>query len=429
MIDYRLRKVARAAIVVGLAAAITSTVSGGTVISGTMLADTVSTRTVLTPPACTNDVASAPSLPGIRPSTLPVPGMPFGTAILPGGRYAVVAVENIPGSSVALLALGSGKPRLVRTVPLPSAPGGAALAAGLAISHNGRYLAVTQSDFATTVLSVAKLLSGASDPVLGELKDVAVGRIEAAFSADDRYLFVSDEYSNALSVFDLARALRAGFSAPGVAVGQVRLAPTVVGSVLSPDGRYLYATSEAASNANSGNGLLQVVDVARAERHPAASVVAAVDAGCQPVRVALSGHGAVAWVTARGSDALLAFSTAELRTNPKHALLADVRVGPQPVGVVLTDGGRFALTADSARFTAPNAPQTVSVVDTRAALAGRRALAGTIPAGMFPRELSYDPLSGDVVLSNYLSRNVEVFRFRPPAGPSVLAGATVSAGR
>jgi DNA-binding beta-propeller fold protein YncE len=79
--------------------------------------------------------------------------------------------------------------------------------------------------------------------------------------------------------------------------------------------------------------------------------------------------------------------------------------------VVLTDGGRFALTADSARFTAPNSPQTVSVVNTRAALAGRSALAGTIPAGKFPREFGYDPITGEVILSNYLSNTVEVFRF------------------
>jgi DNA-binding beta-propeller fold protein YncE len=109
--------------------------------------------------------------------------------------------------------------------------------------------------------------------------------------------------------------------------------------------------------------------------------------------------------------ALLAFDTADLRTSPAHALRADVRVGPQPVGVVLTDDGRFALTANSARFTAPNTPQTVSVVDTRAALAGRHALTGTIPAGQFPREFGYDPITGEVVLTNFLSNTVEVFRF------------------
>jgi DNA-binding beta-propeller fold protein YncE len=393
-ISNRLVKLSRTAITAGLVAGLAC------------VGPPASASATLTPPACTTMTASAPSLPGIKPSTLPVPGLPFGAAVLPGGRYAVVAVQGSNASDVAVFVLRGGKPRLVRLVSLPGPPN----AAGLAISHNGRYLAVTQ-DPGTTVLNLPELLTGHGNPVLGMLKDGGIGTIEATFSADDRYLFVSDEYSPALSVFDLARALRAGFSAQGVAVGKLRLGPAVVGSVLSPDGGYLYVTSEAASDEDVANGLLQVISVAKAERDPAASLVAAVDAGCQPVRVALSGHGSLAWVTARGSDALLAFDTRELRTSPAHALHADVRVGPQPVGVVLTDGGQFALTADSARFTAPNGPQTLSVVNTRAALAGRPALVGTIPAGKFPREFGYDPVTGEVVLSNYLSSTVEVFRF------------------
>jgi DNA-binding beta-propeller fold protein YncE len=381
------------------------------VITGSLLAGlagigpAASASPVLTPPGCTNQTAGARPLPGIKPATLGVPGSPFGAAVLPGGRYAVVAVEGAKTSDVAVFGL-RGKPRLVRLVPLPGPPD----ATGLAISHNGRYLAVTQ-DPGTTVLNLPALLAGHDNPVLGVLKDGGAGTIEAAFSADDRYLFVSDEYSPALSVFNVAKALKAGFAARGVAVGKLPLGPAVVGSVLSPDGRYLYVTSEAASN-RVANGVLQVVNVAKAETDPAASLVAAVNAGCQPVRVALSDHGALVWVTARGSDALLAFDATSLRTNPAHALRADVRVGPQPVGVVLVAGGRFALTADSARFTAPNRPQTLSVVDTRAALAGRPALTGTIPAGKFPREFGYDPVTGEVVLSNYLSGTVEVFRFR-----------------
>jgi DNA-binding beta-propeller fold protein YncE len=394
MINNRLGKISGAAITAGLVAGLVC------------IGPSASASAMLSPPACTNQVASAPLLSGIKPTVLPVPGLPFGAAVLPGGRYAVVAVEGTRTSDVAVFGLRGGRPRLVRTVPLPGPPD----AAGLAISHNGRYLAVTQ-DPGTTVLNLPELLAGRGNPVLGVLKDGGIGAIEAAFSADDRYLFVSDEYSPALSVFDLARAVRAGFSARGVAVGKVRLGPAVVGSVLSPDGRYLYVTSEAASQKVFTNGVLQVIDVAKAERDPAASVVAAVNAGCQPVRVALSDHGSLAWVTARGSDALLAFDTRDLRTSPAHALRADVRVGPQPVGVVLTDCGQFALTADSARFTGPNSPQTVSVVNTHAALAGRPALIGTIPAGKFPREFGYDPVTGDVILSNYLSSTVEVFRF------------------
>ncbi len=401
MIKGRPSKMACAAITAGLAVAITSTVFAGTAFSST-----ASAGKTLTPPACSNDIASAPTLRGIKPATLSVPGNPFGTAIVPGGRYAVVAVEGNRASDVAVFAL-RGKPRLVRLVSLPGPPGGAA---GLALSRDGHFLAVTL-DTGTAVLNLPRLLAGRGNPVLGVLDDGGIGTIEAAFSGDDRYLFVSDEYSPALSVFNLARALRAGFSASGVAVGKVKLGPAVVGSVLSPDGRYLYVTSEGVANNDFTNGLLQVINVAKAERDPAASLVAAVNAGCEPVRVALSEHGSLAWVTARGSDALLAFDTTQLRTSPAHALRADVRVGPQPVGVVLTDGGRFALTADSARFTSPNTPQTVSVVNTRAALAGRPALAGTIPAGKFPREFGYDPITGEVILSNYLSNTVEVFRF------------------
>jgi DNA-binding beta-propeller fold protein YncE len=411
MMNMRSGKAAAcAAVAVSLMAALCG------IAASTASASTASASPGLTAPACTDQTASAPLLAGITPSTVTVSGSPFGVAILPGGQYAVAAVGNLASpSELAVLALNGGTPELVRTVTLPTtglAPAEVD-AAGLAISHDGQYLAVTQ-DLMTTILSVPALLAGTGDPVLGELRDGGGGTIEAAFSADDRYLFVSDEYASALSVFDLAKALRAGFSAAGVAVGRLILGNDVVGSVLSPDGKYLYVTSEVASPDDTANGLLQVVDVEKAETDTAASLVASADAGCQPVRVTLSADGSVAWVTARGSDALLAFDTAALRTRPDSALRADVQVGPQPVGVVLADDGKYALVANSARFTAPDSPQTVSVVDTGAALAGRSALAGSIEAGDFPRELGYDPFSREVILSNFGSGTVEVFRF--PAG-------------
>jgi hypothetical protein len=107
-------------------------------------------------------VASAPSVPGITPSALSVPGQPFGTAVLPGGRYAVVAVRGAAAADVEVLALGGGTPQLVRTVPLPGPAG----AGGLAVSHDGQYLAVTQNTV-TTVVSLPELLAGNDSPVLG----------------------------------------------------------------------------------------------------------------------------------------------------------------------------------------------------------------------------------------------------------------------
>lgn len=215
----------------------------------------------------------------------------------------------------------------------------------------------------------------------------------------------------------MAKALRDGFSSPGVAVGQVPVGLAPAGMTLSPDGRLLYVTSEGPEVSGGLGpvpyGLLQVISVAKAETDPAAARVAQVRAGCEPVRVQLSDGGALAWVTARGSNALLAFDTARLATDPSHALQAVVGVGMAPVGVLITGNGRYALTADSARFTAPGEPQVVSVIDTAAALAGRKALIGTVPAGAFPREFAYDPVTHKAVLTNFDSGTVETF----PAAP------------
>ena len=60
--------------------------------------------------------------------------------------------------------------------------------------------------------------------------------------------------------------------------------------------------------------MLEVISLRRAERDPARSVVAAVQAGYLPVRVITSADGTVVWVTARASDALLAYSAARLRS-------------------------------------------------------------------------------------------------------------------
>jgi hypothetical protein len=50
------------------------------------------------------------------------------------------------------------------------------------------------------------------------------------------------------------------------------------------------------------------------------------------------------------------------------------------------------------------------VVSTAAALAGRPAVTGSLPAGLFPRDLGYDPAAGEVLVPGYLSENVEFVR-------------------
>jgi hypothetical protein len=67
---------------------------------------------------------------------------------------------------------------------------------------------------------------------------------------------------------------------------------------VSPNGRWLYATSEIAAGRLvsgggrlDGQGTLEVISIGRAETDPGHSVVATVYAGCQPVRVITSADG------------------------------------------------------------------------------------------------------------------------------------------
>jgi DNA-binding beta-propeller fold protein YncE len=229
-------------------------------------------------------------------------------------------------------------------------------------------------------------------------------------SPDGRFAFVSLEDWASIAVYDLQRALAHGFGSADL-VGMIPVGIAPVGLAVSPDGRWLYATSEAARGAaaDSGNsqGTLTVIDLRRAEADPAASVVATVDAGCSPVRVITSADGGVVWVTARGSDRLLGFSAARLRADPDRSLVADVAVGEAPVGLALVDGGSTIVIADSNRFSASGAASSLAAVGVAAALAGRPALLGYLPAGGFPREMVLEPGGRTLLVTNYDSGQLE----------------------
>lgn len=349
-----------------------------------------------------------------QPVSVRVPGHPTAVVGTADGRWAFASVTARPGGGqIAVIALGREAPRLVRMVKLPLQ----AAAYGMAMTHDGRLLLVATYS-ATAVLSVAALEDGSSDPVVGTLADSGVGQWDVTVSGDDRYVFVTDEISGGLSVFSLAAALRHGFSSRGVAVGIVPLAIGAAGVAMSPGGGQLYVTTY---GPGGPNGRLWVIDTARATSGAGnIAVLAHVAAGCEPVRVAVSPDGSTVWVTAQESNALLGFSAASLRDDPSGALRAVVRVGSEPTGLLLVDDGRLALVGNSNRgpdeFTdRSDAPQSVSVIDTVAALAGKPAVVGAVPAGLFPRDLSFDQATGNVLLCNFNSGTVE--EFSVPAAP------------
>jgi DNA-binding beta-propeller fold protein YncE len=358
--------------------------------------------------------ASAPSPAlGARATMIGLSGSPFGVATTPDGRWSFVA-ELAATSRLGVFAESSFAPRLVRTIVMPGE------AVGVALVGGGRYLFVANG-VGATVVSVVRAETGAPHSVLGVLREPAKaergggGAIEVAGSPDGRYAFVSLEGTAQIAVYDLRAAVASQFRNPGY-VGSVRVGQLPGGLAVSPDGRWLYATSEIAgarlpspwSGYQGTHGTLSVISIARAERDPADAVVATVNAHCSPVRVAVSPDGSTVWVTARGDNELLAFSAAKLRSAPVQALVADVRVGEAPVGLAFVPLEHVVIVAESNRFNASGARSDLTVVDATAALAHRPAIRGTIRAGSFPREMSLEPDGRTLLVGKYGSRQLEV---------------------
>ena len=378
----------------------------------------------LAAPGCSTATAASPALGSVSAAMLPVSGSPFGVAATADGRWAFVAVggPRAGSPSIDVLRLAASRaPTLVRSIPVPGMP------LGVTITPDGKYL-LAADNAGVAVLSVARAESGAAGAVLGTLSAAGGsgaaagggppgGAIEVAASPDGRFAFVTLEDSQRAAVFNLGAALSRGFG-PADYVGSIPLELAPVGITVSPGGRWLYATSEIAARGTGAarpiagpggalsEGTLTVIDLRRAETDPAASVVATVDAGCQPVRVTTAADGTQVWVTARASDDLLCFAAARLVSDPKRALVAAVRVGEAPVGLAAVRGSSLLVVADSNRFGASGATSDLDVVNVAAALAGRPAVVGHIRAGLFPRDMTLAP-DGTLLVSNFDSGQVE----------------------
>jgi DNA-binding beta-propeller fold protein YncE len=152
---------------------------------------------------------------------------------------------------------------------------------GMALSPDGREL-VAANESGASIFSVSRMeqpKSSASSWLLGSFVSKGQGAIEAAFSPDGNFVFVTLESSDQMAVFNLKKAEGNGFG-PSDLVGYVPLGVAPVGMATSPDGRYLYATSEAVTD-TSGEGTLSTIDLRRAEQDPSRSVISTVWAGWQ----------------------------------------------------------------------------------------------------------------------------------------------------
>jgi DNA-binding beta-propeller fold protein YncE len=188
-------------------------------------------------------------------------------------------------------------------------------------------------------------------------------------------------------------------------VGFIALDRLVVGTALSSDGSKLYATSETASS-NSTQGTLSILDVETLKKDPSKALLASVDAGCGPVRVAVSPNGKHIWVIARESNMLFAIDAARLESNQSTALLASVQVGTQPVGLTFVNHGRNNTTADSNASNHTNVTTVLTVVDAEAALNCKHGFQ-QIPTGLYPREFAVSLDGKTLLVSQYYSDDIQ----------------------
>lgn len=341
-----------------------------------------------------------------------LPGAPFAAVASADGCVIFVSLSKQNSRDqghIGVLQRRGGTTTLAHDIAVAGSP------SGMSLSHDGRVLAVSNQT-GVALFDTTRLLSGDGTPIV-TANDQAAGAADAgsvytAISKDDKLLFVSDESAAAITVYDLPK-LRTGMN---TAIGRIPTGIAPVGLAFSPDGRRLYATSEllpsgrgaarcppaGAGGAPTPQGALTVVDVAKAARDPAASILATIPAGCDPVRVTLSTDGTLAFVAARGQNSLLIFDTSKLVADSDHALLIAVRTGEAPVGVAVASGAVFV--ANSNRFApAGRKGEWLTIIDPNTAR-----IIGSLQAGLVPRELQVTPDGHTLMVTNFGSSSLEM---------------------
>ena len=347
-------------------------------------------------PRCTTRAASAGLLANVPSHLVRTGGKPFDVVVTANG-YAFVSLT----SALDVLRITGPEPAGLRVVPLRSA-------LGEALTHNQKYLLVSGHG-GLTVFRVSDLEHGLSTPV-GALTSPGKHAVQVAVSPDDRFAFVTLQFSHAVAVFNLEQALASGFG-PADLVGRIPVGANPIGLTVSPDGRYLYVASGLATpTPASGHGSLSVIDLRKAETSPAASVLKKIRAGCGPDRVAVSGDGRTVWVSDGGGNAVVAFSAAKLLSDPAHALLARVAVGQRPLGLVLVNRGAQLIVADSNRDNGPGGGANLAVIDVPRALHRQPALTGYLHTGSIPRQFALEPGGGRLLVVDTGSGQVQAVK-------------------
>ena len=302
---------------------------------------------------CSFALACAPPAGG---ASIDVPGHPF--AALPSTDDCWIFASLNTGQDKGVLGVLRNNDGQLVLDHLESLPGPAY---GEAISPDGSLLAVA-GDTSVDVFDVGRLERHESSARLATLQEGrGAGATYAAISHDGKLLFVSDEYAKRVNVYDLDK-VRQGESSSLIGHVPAGLAP--VGLATSPDGQWLYVTSQVGPKVDGGKtcpaenekqrphpeGMLLRIRIATVATDPAHAIAGVLPVGCNPVRVAVSPSGKDLWVSARGDNTLLRLQPDDWTGNNTHLKIKAYPVGPNPIGVAVRGDDAQVWVAVSDRF-------------------------------------------------------------------------------
>jgi DNA-binding beta-propeller fold protein YncE len=367
-----------------------------------------------------------------------LPGPPFGVVASRDQEWVFVSFSKgshgeSPG--IAVLRNRERHIEIVRTIPMPRSP------TGLVLTHDGDMLIAAADDF-VVFFDTKRLETGEKDAAFQWVSDgPKAGSIYVNVTADDKTLFVSDEWIETITVIDLDRIRSLGRDsvanlrrvnsqdgASSAIIGKIPVGISPVALTFSndPDQRWLFTTSEVAPPAwkwprvleredgkpgqkKVPEGAVIVINVAKAKMNPEGSVVARIPAGGSPVRLALAPDSSRLFVTARNSNAVLVFNTTALIENPDDTKPTKIPVGTNPVPIILVDDGKLALIGNSNRYSSNAANNsTLTVLDTSRVGTALNPVIGNIRCGAFPRNFYLTADGRTLFLTNFRSSTLQV---------------------